>query len=117
MAIDGAYIVDRKLPPRRVWDLYSNRVLPGWLFRKWGHSDEEWEQWSTVDPVSHSWVHPNDRHSVWTPINGRKWPVPVPKDTTLDRVRVELLNVGRETIWLDVLCLWQEGVLDHDEAR
>ncbi|KAF7798211.1 hypothetical protein EIP86_009428 [Pleurotus ostreatoroseus] len=111
-AIDGAYIVDRHLPPRRVWDLYSNRVLPWWVF--WGKRDRRLE---TVDAVSHSWVRPYDLHPVWTPINGHKWPVPIPNDTTLDRVRVELLNVGREVIWLDVLCLWQEGDQEDDEAR
>ncbi|KAF7798215.1 hypothetical protein EIP86_009432 [Pleurotus ostreatoroseus] len=116
-AIDGAYIADRSLPPRRVWDLYSNRVLPWWLFRYWSSFGERWEDPGSVNAVSHSWVDPKLRHSVWTPINGHKWSVPIPNDATLDRVRVELLNVGREVIWLDVLCLWQEGVPDHDEAR
>ncbi|KAJ3523252.1 hypothetical protein NM688_g8759 [Phlebia brevispora] len=50
----------------------------------------------------------NSRHPVPTPINGFEWRVPLPKDTSLDRIRVELLNLGAEYVWLDVLCLRQE---------
>ncbi len=44
-----------------------------------------------------------------TPINGKEWPVPIPKDANLDLIRIEMLNFGAEYAWLDVLCLRQEG--------
>ncbi|KAK0245296.1 hypothetical protein EDD85DRAFT_13628 [Armillaria nabsnona] len=83
--------------PRRVWDLFSNRVVPWWvaLHTPWG--------------ISHAWLDKNHRKNVLTPINGRQWPVPIPKDANLDRIRIEMLNLGAEYAWLDVLCLRQEG--------
>ncbi|KAJ3547024.1 hypothetical protein NM688_g5445 [Phlebia brevispora] len=94
-------IQNSSVSPRRVWDLYSNRVLPIWVTRL---IEELYELWA----VSHSWVAEEQRHSVDTPINGHEWHVPLPKDADLDRVRVELLNLGAEYVWLDVLCLRQE---------
>ncbi|KAK0186264.1 hypothetical protein F5146DRAFT_1004418 [Armillaria mellea] len=38
-----------------------------------------------------------------------EWPVPVPKGTSLDLIQIEMLNLGAEYAWLDVLCLRQEG--------
>ncbi|KAK0491912.1 hypothetical protein EDD18DRAFT_1465669 [Armillaria luteobubalina] len=73
-------ILSHCLPPRRVWDLYSNRVIP----------------WRTGTDVQ-------------TSINGREWSVPMPKDANLDLVRIEMLNHGAEYAWLDVLCLRQVG--------
>ncbi len=92
------------LPPRRVWDLYSNRVVPWWT------------QIYQPQPISHAWVDAKDRVDVWTPINGYKWPVPIPKDTSLDLVRIEMLNInlGAECMWLDVLCLRQVGGPEED---
>ncbi|KAJ3547025.1 hypothetical protein NM688_g5444 [Phlebia brevispora] len=78
----------------RIWDLFSNRVLPIWVT---GFSLSRW--WA----VSHSWTREDQRHNVATSINGFQWPVPIPKDVTLDRIRVELLNLGAEYVWLDVL--------------
>ncbi len=84
--------------PRRVWDLYGNRVVPMWTTGEiYPHA------------ISHAWVDENDRVDVWTPINGREWPVPIPKDANLDLVRIEMLNRGLEYVWLDVLCLRQKG--------
>ncbi|PBK82966.1 hypothetical protein ARMGADRAFT_893888, partial [Armillaria gallica] len=60
-------------------------------------------------PISHAWVDENDRVDVWTPINGREWPVPIPKDANLDLIRIEMLNRSSEYVWLDVLCLRQKG--------
>lgn len=77
------YIVNPKLPPRRVWDLYSNRVVPYY----WWGGNFFW-----LIPVSHAWVDENERSAIWTPINSRKWPVAVPNDSSLERVRIELLN-------------------------
>ncbi len=94
-------IVDVDVPPRRVWDLYANRVVPYWLAcgRVWG--------------ISHAWMDGKDRVNVMTPINGYEWPVPMPRDANLDLIRIEMLNTmrsyGAEYAWLDVLCLRQEG--------
>ncbi|KAK0458384.1 hypothetical protein IW261DRAFT_1412382 [Armillaria novae-zelandiae] len=107
-ALVGNRIIKPQLQPRRVWDLYSNRVVPWWL-KSWvamksGYVYREWPK-----PISHAWVDEKDRTAVWTPINGYKWPVPIPKDADLNLIRIEMLNLGLEYAWLDVLCLRQEG--------
>ncbi|PBK73178.1 hypothetical protein ARMSODRAFT_719335 [Armillaria solidipes] len=88
-------------PPRRVWDLCSNRVVPWWI------RNGEWGEW--LWPISHAWVDEKDRTDVWTPINGKEWPVPIPKDINLNLIRIEMLNMGVTYTWLDVLCLRQKG--------
>ncbi|KAK0462272.1 uncharacterized protein EV420DRAFT_1639479 [Desarmillaria tabescens] len=90
-------IVSRLVPPRRVWDLYSNRVVPWWIACQ--------NPWA----ISHAWMDEKDRKPVLTAINGYKWPVPIPKDTDLDAIRIEMINLGAEYVWLDVLCLRQAG--------
>ena len=57
---------------------------------------------------------PDKRQYVWTDINGREWSVPIPDDVDLPQIRIELLNLGAEYVWLDVLCLRQNG---RDEAE
>ncbi|KAK0245325.1 hypothetical protein EDD85DRAFT_757942, partial [Armillaria nabsnona] len=91
-----------RMPPRRVWDLFSNRVVPWWvaLHTPWG--------------ISHAWLDASRRKKVDTPINRHEWPVPIPKDANLDLIRIEMLNLGAEYAWLDVLCLRQEGGLNED---
>ncbi|SJL15054.1 uncharacterized protein ARMOST_18536 [Armillaria ostoyae] len=101
-ALVGNRIVSPNIPPRRVWDLYSNRVVPYWIIKRW--------LWG----ISHAWIDEKDRVSVWTPINGHERPVPIPKDANLDLIRLELLNLGAEYVWLDVLCLRQECGLRED---
>ncbi|KAJ3551903.1 hypothetical protein NM688_g4441 [Phlebia brevispora] len=86
--------------PRRVWDLYSNRILPTWVLQD-TRAERPWA-------ISHSWMAVDLRYNISTPINGYEWQVPLPIDTTLDRIRIELLNLGAEYAWLDVLCLRQE---------
>ncbi|KAK0447627.1 hypothetical protein EV421DRAFT_151054 [Armillaria borealis] len=103
-AVVGNQIVNPELPPRRVWDLYSNRVVP-W----WSQDADDWPR-----PISHGWMDEKDRVDVWTPINGHEWPVPIPKDASLDLIRIEMLNLGVEYAWLDVLCLRQKGGLKED---
>ncbi|PBK60013.1 hypothetical protein ARMSODRAFT_1069218 [Armillaria solidipes] len=85
------------MAPRRVWDLFSNRVVPWWVARRtpWG--------------ISHAWLDGSHRKNVDTPINRHQWPVPIPKDANLNLVRIEMLNFGAEYAWLDILCLRQEG--------
>ena len=102
-ALDSDRVVKPRIPPRRVWDLYSNRVLP---FYALGALDGEVPH--NVWAVSHPWVAPDRRCYVRTPINGNEWPVPLPSSSALDRVRIELLNMGAEYVFLDVLCLRQE---------
>lgn len=78
-------------------------------------------------PVLHAWVAVDERSDIWTPINGYKWPVPVPNDSTLEQVRIELLNYSTsnemqhdgviEYAWLDVLCLRQIGEELDDAQR
>lgn len=107
---EGERIVKPDIPPRRVWDLYSNRVL---AYSALPTSTIPQNLWA----VSHSWVDASERVEVTTSINGFQWRVPIPRDTTLDRIRVELLNMGAEYVFLDVLCLrqWGNESLRRDE--
>ncbi len=102
-ALDGNRIVNPELPPRRVWDLYSNRVVPYWFMNLHSHGPP-WPR-----PISHAWMDEKDRTAMWTPINGYEWPVPIPKDADLNLIRIGMLNLGLEYAWLDVLCLRQVG--------
>ncbi|KAK0493531.1 hypothetical protein EDD18DRAFT_1107917 [Armillaria luteobubalina] len=117
-ALVGNRIVEPDLKPRRVWDLCSNRVVPYWIT-----SDSIFY---TPTPISHAWVDEKDRVDVWIPINGNRWPVPIPKDADLNLIRIEMLNLAAEMVeryktlcddevqymaeyvWLDVLCLRQK---------
>ncbi|KAK0190238.1 hypothetical protein F5146DRAFT_546440 [Armillaria mellea] len=106
-------ITRRTVRPRRVWDLEANRVVPYWLTRE--------EKIRDIWGISHAWVNDKERINVMTPINGYEWPVPLPKDANLDLIRIEMLNLGAEYVWLDVLCLRQvcgrEEQLRKDEWK
>ncbi|SJL05329.1 uncharacterized protein ARMOST_08696 [Armillaria ostoyae] len=112
-AVKGRQIVHPNMKPRRVWDLYSNRVVPWWSCGvSFGLNNE-------ARPISHAWVDEVDRVDVWTPINGYEWPVPIPKGANLNLIRIEMLNLGMEYAWLDVLCLrqvggWKEGLREEE---
>ncbi len=99
-------IINPNMPPRRVWDLYSNRVVPYWVV-----SDKE--PWA----ISYAWMDPQHRMEVLTPINVYEWPVPIHKDGNLDLVRIELLNLGAEYVWLDALCLRRHDLKEGQEER
>ncbi|KAK0214655.1 hypothetical protein EDD85DRAFT_1000428 [Armillaria nabsnona] len=99
-AFFGNWIVDPSFRPRRVWDLYSNRVVPSW-------SMDFYFNCSWLQPISHTWMDEKDHTVVWMPINRYKWPIPIPKDADLNLIRIEMLNLGAEYAWLDVLCLRQ----------
>ncbi|KAK0487967.1 hypothetical protein IW261DRAFT_1415576 [Armillaria novae-zelandiae] len=66
--------------------------------------------------ISHAWVEEKECNNVWTHINAYKWPVPIPKGANLDLIRIEMLNLGAEYMWLDVLCLRQPGGWGEDEV-
>ncbi|PBK94079.1 hypothetical protein ARMGADRAFT_1079552 [Armillaria gallica] len=102
-ALGDGRITESKVPPRRVWGLEANRVVPYWMARK--HKDGSRYIWG----ISHAWMDEKERVNVMTPINGYEWPVPIPKDANLDLIRIEMLNLGAEYAWLDVLCLRQPG--------
>ncbi|KAK0430336.1 hypothetical protein EV421DRAFT_2090940 [Armillaria borealis] len=108
-ALVGNQIVNSwiELRPRRVWDLCSNRVLPWWTM---GRDNR-------VLPISHAWMDEKHRVNIWTPINGYEWPVPIPRDANLDLIRIEMLNLGVEYTWLDVLCLRQVGGRGEDVRK
>lgn len=107
-AITSNRITTPKLPPRRVWDLYANRVLPYHALKPettvLGSEHLPRRFWA----VSHSWVSSSERQSVLTIINGKAWRVPIPLVTTLGDIRNELLALGAEYVFLDVLCLRQK---------
>ncbi|KAK0479167.1 hypothetical protein IW261DRAFT_1626405 [Armillaria novae-zelandiae] len=73
--------------PRRVWDLYANRVVPYWVTTRNLYKTRLSHAWA----ISHAWVDESER------------------DANLDLIRIEMLNVGAQYAWLDVLCLRQEG--------
>ena len=110
-AVSGHRIINPKLPPRRVWDLYSNRVLPFSTLPSQNVPENLWA-------ISHSWVEPKARYLVETPVNSHQWRVPIPLGTTLNHIRIELLNMGAEYVFLDVLCLRQEdGDAENERKR
>lgn len=87
--------------PRRIWDLYAHRVVPyHCCIFETGVVSQWWA-------ISHSWT--DDMVKVDTPVNGHEWPVPLPKGMTLEAVRTELLNLGAQYVWLDVVCLRQSS--------
>ncbi|KAF9024550.1 hypothetical protein BDZ89DRAFT_1068948 [Hymenopellis radicata] len=92
-----------QIMPRRVWDLYANRVVPFWCC---GRGITGYYARGNMYPVSHSWT--DNMKSRLTSVNHKEWPVPLPAGTELESVRTELLNLGAEYSWLDVLCLRQE---------
>lgn len=80
-ALDGDSVRDKLAWPRRLWDLWSNRVVPTWmvhctgLTHWYGFEQSRHEQYLAV---SHAWLDERDRQVVDTPINGYEWPVPIP---------------------------------------
>ena len=97
--------------PRRLWDLKSNRVVD---FRMLHAAQSTIETKPIFWAVTHGWT--SDMSPVWTAINQYQWPVPLPKDVSLESLRSELLTFGAEYIWIDVLCLRQESEVDYLET-
>jgi len=95
------------IKPRRLWDLYSNRVIPYNWYRSPVECDDASVPNETFWAISHSWVTEADRYTLYTSVNEKQWPVPLPTGTTLEALRDELLGFGAVYVWLDVLCLRQ----------
>ena len=103
------------IPPRRLWDLRSNRIIPyDWqCYSARSPSESEPTKHTLFAAISHSWTA--DMPSVSTSINKRQWRVPLPRGITIENLRQELLQlkgteayrVPTEYCWLDVLCLRQ----------
>ncbi|KAF8451741.1 hypothetical protein BDZ91DRAFT_644906, partial [Kalaharituber pfeilii] len=102
------------VPPRRVWDLKFNRVIPYHLAQAVSPNGK-------VDyvAISHSWVAGTELVGVQTPINGFAWPVPIPRELDLEIIRNEVLGnfPTARYCWLDALCLRQKRALDDDSLR
>ena len=96
--------------PRRLWDLKSNRVVD---FQMLHATQVTSKTTPTFWAVSHSWT--GDMPSVWTTINQHQWPVPLPRDINLESLRSELVTLGAEYVWIDVLCLRQKSDIDNLE--
>ncbi|KAK0186014.1 hypothetical protein F5146DRAFT_165506 [Armillaria mellea] len=90
----GNLIVGSYLQPRRVWDLYANRVVPWWssgAFIDWVVRGSS----TNVRPISHAWTDAGDRVDVQTAINGYEWPVLRGVYAWVDSVVVYLSGLGR----------------------
>lgn len=120
-AVHGQTIVNpTKIKPRRLWDLYANRIIP------YHYSYSRWHSFVSEGPdnypfwaITHSWMHEMDKLEgrLDTSVNGFEWPVPIPADVTLEAVRAELLNLGAKYAWVDVLCLRQKSLCTAKEAE
>ena len=96
--------------PRRLWDLKSNRVVD---FRMLHATQSTIENIPTFWAVTHSWT--SNMSSEQTTINQHQWPVPLPKGITMKFLRSELLTLGAEYVWIDVVCLRQRSDDDYLE--
>jgi len=96
------------IPPRRLWDLKMNRVVPWFLIE-----NPKAKHPPPFIAISHSWVTEERRVLAETRINNYAWPVPLPVGVDLESVRASVLQAfpGFRYCWLDVLCLRQEN--DH----
>ncbi|KAG7441290.1 uncharacterized protein BT62DRAFT_923507 [Guyanagaster necrorhizus] len=81
----------------------------------YGHLHWAWEN-DIYPEQPHEWTiqdrlcrNVKDCIDVWMAINGKEWPIRIPKDISLDLIWIKMLNLGAEYAWLDVLCYRQEG--------
>ena len=93
---------------RRLWDLKCNRVINFQFLH--AVQPETLTFWA----VTHSWT--GDMSRVWTTINQHQWAIPLPSGVSLDSLRSELLTMGAEYVWIDVVCLRQSGPVSYLES-
>lgn len=91
------FIPSPPISPRRIWDLASNKVVPGPYIGGFGRAPYA---------ISHAWAQ--DMELTWSPVNYYQWPVPVPAGIDLEEIRLQLVSRGVRYCWLDVLCLRQQ---------
>ena len=92
--------------PRRLWDLKSNRVVNFHLIQSTIKTPPTF--WAVLhNQIVNYWPH------ILTAINQHQWPIPLPKSISLDHLRSELLTLGAEYIWIDVICLRQQSGNDY----
>lgn len=126
---EGNEVVMASVPPRRLWDVVANRVIPYYWHDQAGEgvgllsmesdSDDPYDATKSfirlsrlskgkslgIWTVSHAWA--SDMQALWTPVNKYEWPVPLPAGVALEDIRKDLLKLGAEYVWIDVLCLRQ----------
>ncbi|RPB27052.1 hypothetical protein L211DRAFT_846603 [Terfezia boudieri ATCC MYA-4762] len=99
--------------PLRLWDLYSHRVIPFRWFKMSELSVISVTQifhYANYWAISHSWVADDELVAVTTQVNQEQHPVPLPRDVSLDDIRDELLQLGGQFCWLDILCHRQKCI-------
>ncbi|KAF8457093.1 hypothetical protein BDZ91DRAFT_786036 [Kalaharituber pfeilii] len=104
--------------PRRIWDLKSNRVVDFRMLHAEVNSIEvphKGTRRPTFWAVSHSWT--SDMRTVETSVNQYQWPVPLPNGVDIESLRKELLTLGADYVWLDVLCLRQQSGTSTAQTR
>lgn len=100
------------MEPRRIWDLYSHRVIPSYFV------PDRKNVWA----ITHSHRRGKDKYRELSPVNEHQWKVALPNGVTLDGIRSDLLALGAEYCWLDVVCVRQRDdpkdlvVLDEEMA-
>lgn len=92
--------------PRRIWDLRANRVIPSNYMYSHSHPGFKFKSFQAI---VHRWIDDVVVSETYTRINGYQWPVPIPIGVDLELVRSELVALGAEYIWLDVLCVRLNG--------
>ena len=100
---------DIAAPPRRIWDICANTVIPTEWFHGFIRSGVTAR--IGVRPISHAWVSNADLTFTMTDANQQLWPIPLPRGTQLEDVRQEMIRLGVRYAWLDVLCLRQQAKL------
>ena len=143
---EGTIMNATRVPPRRLWDLEADRVIPfygkvsklctwclenehsasgGEAVAAVGHylDQQQLLQRPRLQPfeqdywaVSHSWTEDMHTNFINTPINSYLWPVPMPKGSNLQDVRQELRACGAEYAWL-VIAAAMEGFMQENSLR
>lgn len=116
-----------QIMPRRIWDLQCNRVVQFRMLHSKASAHEikskagsmRTDDVATTCPtfwaITHSWT--KSMEGVDTTINQLEWPVPLPHNLGLATLRKDLIAFGAEYVWLDVLCLRQQGNSESDLLR